>query len=218
MIQAVIFDLDQTLLDRSATFRAFAIKQHQRFSSELNSCDVEQYWAAMNQLDDNGYKDKRIMFQEVCELLELSIDPHKLYNDFKQRYGSNPVLFAGVTEMLETLKGCYQLAVITNGRTKAQGTKIRVSGLVPYFDEVTISESVGVKKPSPQIFHHCLSRLGISAENCVYIGDNPKNDVEAAKAVGMKALWIKNPHFDPPTQCDGVVESWDDLYSFLKED
>lgn len=216
MIRAVIFDLDQTLLDRSATFKSFTSEQFRRFHPEHIDCDENEYWNVVNELDDNGYKDKQVMFREVCEKLNLSVNPNVLFRDFKEHYGKKPILFNGVIEMLEILKENYVLAVITNGRTKAQSTKIRVSGIEGFFDEVTISESVGVKKPSPIIFNHCLAKLELQPEHCVYVGDNPRNDVEAAKAIGMKSLWVKNDHFEPPAHCDGVIEELGDLYDLLE--
>ncbi len=216
MIKAVIFDLDQTLLDRSATFQLFVKDQHQRFVSHLKGCDEVMYLETMLMFDNNGYKDKQTMFAEVCEHLSLSIDSDVLFEDFKVHYGTQPVLFDDVVEVLKSLKNKYKLAVITNGRVKAQATKIRVAGIDSYFDVVTISEAVGVKKPNPAIFHHCLDKLQLEAEDCIYIGDNPVNDVEAALKVGMKAVWIKNRHFKPPAmQCEGEIENVTDLLDIL---
>ena len=208
MIKAVIFDLDQTLLDRTATFRLFTENQHQRFVSQLGGCDQSKYWDTMHRFDDNGYKDKQTMFTEVCEHLGLTINPNTLFEDFKTHYGNKPVLFRHAEETLENLKTQYKIAVITNGRVKAQATKIQVSGIFPYFDVITISEAVGVKKPDPRIFQHCIDGLELKANDCVYIGDHPINDIEAALNFGMKAIWVKNLHFHPPSmEFDGTIEN-----------
>ncbi|MGJ8657981.1 MAG: HAD family hydrolase [Akkermansiaceae bacterium] len=210
MLKAIIFDLDQTLVNRTATFKAFIKSQHLRFNSEI-TCDESTYMDTMFLFDNNGYKDKQTMFAEVCAHLNLSIDPDILFDDFKQHYGSVPILFDGVLETLDELQQNYRLAIITNGRVKAQTTKIRVSGLEKYFEVVTISEAVGIKKPAPEIFQHCLSQLKLPPQECIYIGDNPINDVKAAMGVGMKAIWVKTPHFEPPVQCHGVLEKFEDL-------
>ena len=54
-------------------------------------------------------------------------------------------LFPGTIKVLKKLKQRYNLHIITNGFREVQGFKMRNSGLSPYFDTVTDSESVGVK-------------------------------------------------------------------------
>ncbi|MEM3011015.1 MAG: HAD-IA family hydrolase, partial [Candidatus Bathyarchaeia archaeon] len=53
-----------------------------------------------------------------------------------------------------------------------------------------ISAEVGWRKPHPKIFQEALRRLGAKAEETVFVGDNPIDDVQGAKNVGMKAIFI----------------------------
>ena len=66
------------------------------------------------------------------------------------------------------------------------------SGLLPFFDTVTDSSSVGVKKPDPKIFEHALKVGDVSPQESIMIGDNLEADIEGALATGMHAV-----HFMP---------------------
>lgn len=61
------------------------------------------------------------------------------------------------------------------------------------FDEIVISEDVGLRKPDPAIYTLVLSRLNLHATSCVFVDDLPKN-VDAAREVGMHAVWHDGDH------------------------
>jgi putative hydrolase of the HAD superfamily len=104
-------------------------------------------------------------------------------------------LFPGAISILEALKPHYALHMITNGFKDVQHFKMKNSGLLPYFETVTDSSSVGKKKPDPEIFNHALKVGGVSSSEAVMIGDSLEADIEGALKVGMHAV-----HFMPLKQ------------------
>ena len=97
-------------------------------------------------------------------------------------------LFDGTFELLDYLKGKYKLHIITNGFEEIQSKKMEASKIIHYFDTVITSESVGVKKPNPKVFHHALDVAKATKENSIMIGDNIEADVLGALDVGMHAI------------------------------
>ena len=175
MIRAILFDLDETLIDRRETMRLFLLEQHQRFS-ELNSCSDREYAEACLRHQQNGYADKHTAYTLACS--DLGITNQKLisaiFEDFKNCYGNLPVLFAGAYETLSMLSLSYRLGLVSNGRAKGQLAKIRASGISEFFSSVCISESVGCKKPNHEIFLKCLHELSVSPSEAIFVGDNPQ--------------------------------------------
>lgn len=210
MITTVIFDLDQTLLNRTATFTRFLEQQYGRFKHELATISPADYVSAILQRDNNGYASKVDIYNHVCSDWKINI-AEALLNDFHANYGAEPVLNAGAIQVLEELSQNYVLGLITNGRTKGQNNKIDRAGLRHFFQTIKVSETEGIKKPDPRIFERCLHDLGTTAEQAVYIGDHPDKDVAAAQAVGMKGIWVSNPHYDRPDFADGVVHHLKEL-------
>ena len=63
-------------------------------------------------------------------------------------------------------------------------------GLIEFFDHLVISCEVDCTKPDKRIFEIALQQAGVSARDCIYIGDNYYDDVLGSRKVGMNALVI----------------------------
>lgn len=74
-----------------------------------------------------------------------------LVEDDKQAYGFDADIFPGVVELLEELAQTFDLAIITNGRSRGQNAKIDSVGIRKYFKVITVSEEEGIKKPHDPI-------------------------------------------------------------------
>jgi putative hydrolase of the HAD superfamily len=212
IIQAVVFDLDQTLIDRDATFAAFLEAQYYRYRVDFAALSHYEYIEAIQKFDNHGYTPKPELYALACQALQLpDVMATTLCEDFFMHYGETPIVVPHVHHVLNALKAHYVLGVVTNGRSRAQRAKLTQAHLAPCFDSVHISEEDGVKKPHRQIFEHCLYDLKVDAHHAVYVGDHPANDIEAAKRIGMFAIWVDNAVYKPPCCCDGTITGLTEL-------
>lgn len=216
MIRAILFDLDETLIDRAETMRRFLAAQHGLFP-ELSGHSISVFTNICVSHQDNGYADKLVAYASACEELGLTDSSlaGKLFADFKERYGKDPVPFSDVSETLNILQDQYRIGLVSNGRTKGQTAKIDSCGISGFFSSICISESFGCKKPDTAIFRACLDELSVRPSEAVFVGDNPVADIAPAKKIGMFAVWVKNSHFPAPAVCDGVVASIGELPSLV---
>ena len=115
----------------------------------------------------------------------------------------------------------YSIGVIAN---QAPGTEKRLEnwGLMKYIKLVTASAEEGVAKPDSEIFLRALNRADCLPENAVMIGDRIDNDIEPAKKLGMKTIWVRQgfsiyqqPENDIQT-ADHIVDSLRDILEILK--
>ena len=74
-------------------------------------------------------------------------------------------------------------------------------GLTKYFDFLVISDEVGVRKPSPKIFHLAMDKAGTSPGRSLFVGDKLATDVEGAKRVGMNAVLVDRVNAFPDARC-----------------
>ena len=105
--------------------------------------------------------------------------------------------------------------IITNGRL-SQHVKCRGAGLAELARFVIVSEEVGYEKPDPRIYHDGLARLSIDEPStAMMVGDNPASDIDGAKRVGMRAVWVRRGRKypqglkQPDYVIDGVIEVTD---------
>jgi len=211
MLTSILFDLDETLIDRGATMKGFLIKQHGRFPELLN-CESHMFVNAVLQYQNNGYADKRVAYQSaLADLKQESKLINRLMDDFESTYGTESVLFPGTHEVLGALGREYKIGLVSNGRSIGQRNKIRSAELESFLDAVVISEEVGIKKPDPRIFLQCLELLSTNANEAGYVGDNPVNDIEPAMKLGMKSIWIRNSRYSPPNESNAMVSSISEL-------
>jgi putative hydrolase of the HAD superfamily len=82
-----------------------------------------------------------------------------------------------------------RLGVISNWDPSARSTLAR-QGLADYFEHVIISSEVGIEKPHEGIFRLALEKAGVSASNCLYVGDNYYDDAVGSMKVGMPSVII----------------------------
>ncbi|RNA69942.1 HAD family hydrolase [Alteribacter keqinensis] len=191
MIKAVLFDLDGTLLDRDTSVRHFIQNQYDRMGMLLGNVSKARYTERFIELDERGYVWKDQVYKELtAEFSITDITWSELLNDYLVSFQGHCVGFPHMAETLKQLKrDRYKLGIVSNGRVPFQLNNIRALGIEPYFDTIVISEREEIKKPDADIFHRALDRLGVKADHAVFIGDHPVNDVKAARAAGMKAVW-----------------------------
>ena len=95
-------------------------------------------------------------------------------------------------KLLRTLHGKYKLGIISNfAIPECVHELLKTHDLDKLFDAIVVSGAVNKRKPSPEIFERTLKALGVSASETVFVGDTLDADIEGAKAVGMKAVYIE---------------------------
>ncbi len=196
MIEAIIFDLDETIHDRSATLRNFLVKQHRMFELSQHISEksfIDRYMT----YQQNGCVAAERVYERFSSELNLGNELREsLTSNYRSDFGSAAIPFPNAVEVLKNLSEDYQLGMITNGSRETQNRKIdslRIRGL---FRSVKISGEEGVKKPEREIFLRCLSELETEPGKSIFIGDNPDDDVMAAKTVGVKILGASPEAFD----------------------
>lgn len=196
-IQCILFDLDNTIIDRPKSIRKYSTVFRESFSSFLGGIDNERLFQLIHEADAGGYKGKEQMVAELLTVIHWQEVPtaEQLLSHWYEHYPLCSEPMDGLFEVLETLdRSAMPMGMITNGKTTTQNQKIDILGIRRYMRCVTVSQTVGVSKPDRRIFELTLGEMGTDASGSWYVGDHPSNDILGASAAGLTAVWFRGSH------------------------
>jgi putative hydrolase of the HAD superfamily len=195
MIKAIIFDLDNTLVDfMTMKDRAIDAAVHAMVDSGLNMTQAQ----AKDKINAI-YKREGIEYQQV-------------FDEFlKDEYGTidNKIISAGIVAyrtareaalkpypkvfptLIELIKMGIKLAIVSDAPSNEAWLRLSYLNFHHLFDVIITYDESRERKPSPAPFNLALSKLNLSAKECLMIGDWADRDVVGAKAVGMKTVFAR---------------------------
>ena len=195
MIKAIIFDLDNTLLD-FIKMKQFAVKAAITAMNE----------AGLNRNEDQAY-------QEIFKLYQNKGWEHQqVFDDFLiQNFGkvSNKILAAAIVSyrrareatllvypnvnktLIELIKMGIKLAVVSDAPSREAWMRLYYLNLHHVFDPVLTYDDSGAHKPSPKPFEMALNILNVNSDEALMIGDWPDRDVVGASQIGMKTIFAR---------------------------
>ena len=219
MKQAVLFDLDGTLLNRDASVEQFVSVQYEQLAEHLSHIPRSDYISRFIELDCHGHVWKDKVYQDlVTEFSIETISWQKLLEDYEMQFQFHCVPFQFLTKMLNELRQQgYLLGIITNGRGQFQARAVDGLGIRDYFDTILISEVEQLRKPQLVIFQRALEQLGVTALDSVFVGDNPEADIAGAKGAMMKTIWKRNSSWTEAEEADAIVEQLDEIPSIVEQ-
>ncbi len=120
----------------------------------------------------------------------------------------------GADLILSYLSEKYKIYIITNGFDDVQWIKLKASGLGQYIHDMYTSETIGYRKPSPEIFEFALSETKGVPEMSVMVGDNPLTDIEGAKRAGLFSV-LYDPSGKLNVEAGFSITNFNDLKKLL---
>ncbi|BBI36488.1 HAD family hydrolase [Cohnella abietis] len=228
--KAIIFDLDNTLLNYSAselksmqqTVQTHGLIHHESFTwdsfwihySKINM----YYWNERNKSGHNIYQILELSFQDTLKELRLDHSDSKLLANLYWDTFCNACDFEEhATDILSHLHGKYNLAIISNGIGQAQRCRLAVGKIEHYFDALVISDEVGYWKPDKEIFAEALKRLNIHHSEALFVGDSLNDDYFGALNAGIDFCYynrMSNP-IDTSIRPKFMIDSLNKISDFL---
>jgi putative hydrolase of the HAD superfamily len=198
-IEAVLFDLDDTLLDGTAATAAgmrglLARCPAGSFEAALAAWDeafdehFPRYLRGEVTMAESRAARIRAWAGRLGIAVEAGAEP-AWYEWYRVGYEAGWARFADVAGCLDALAG-LRLGVITNGDGAQQRAKVAALGLDGRFAAVIISGDAGFAKPDPRIFRLAAEGVGVPPERCLFVGDNRPGDAVGARAAGMTGVWL----------------------------
>ena len=193
VVDGLIFDLDNTLLDRQAIFLRIAGRFFEEHLCATTLVARDDAVAMMVRWDGDGYTNREERFSRwFSEWPEAGLDMGSLTEWYRSEMDRQVQPDLEVNGFLASLNDQrVPWGIVTNG-SSSQHRNCRAAGLDRLASFVIVSEEAGYAKPDPRIFRDALKAIGLtSPEQVMFVGDNPVADIDGAKRFGMKAAWVR---------------------------
>ncbi len=195
MIKAVVFDLDNTLVD-FMKMKAEAIDAAIR---AMIDAGLDLSYAEVKKRIDAIYKEKGIEFQYVFDSLLSGIFDKVDYKiltagvvAYRRAREAALVPYPHVHMTLyELLKMGMKLAVVSDAPAREAWLRLTYLNMHNIFDVVVTFEDTNERKPHPAPFRLALEKLGVEAGEALMLGDWAERDIIGAKKVGMKTVFAR---------------------------
>ncbi len=190
-IEAVVFDLDDTLFDEINYVKS-GYNAVSNFCFEKYSVK-DFYYTLVNEF--NAANDGRVFNRALCAVnIEDSRDVVLELVEVYRNHTPVIRLRSDADWAIQKYASMYKIGIITDGYSVTQHKKIEALKIFNSFDCIIISDDLGGKdcwKPSERPYHEIEKRLDVRGENCVYIGDNVTKDFVTAKKLGWYTICLK---------------------------
>lgn len=147
------------------------------------------------------------------------VDPDAEHANYLHDEFSKPEHYALFPDALPALRELatsqYTLGIVSNFEAWLL-TLLERLGIMPLMSVVVVSGVEGIEKPDPKIFRLALDRIDVMAERAVYVGDNPRIDVEAALSLGMGAVLVDRRGVHHGFRLSPVVHSLEQLPAVIR--
>lgn len=236
---AILFDLGNTLVSYYGRerFRPILERAMVNVCEELGSrnigtpaLEVVMERALTHNREAKDYRVNPLWsrLQNICELSSentLSLGNLLCARFLEPIFGASQIYDDAVPALTDVRRAGYSTAIVSNtpwgSPPDLWRKELERLGLSPLVDRVVLCGDIGWRKPAPQIFERTAESLGVSCEECIFVGDELEWDVAGSAAVGMRPLLIDRNGVhsdyggDRIVSLEGLVNS---LYSGADED
>lgn len=195
-IDTLIFDLDNTLIDRNAamrqTIKDWLTEQDYKgtpLQTALTDCMQRDNWGYSNRLDFTTW-----LLHTYGNMHSRDTTPRQLQQLLHINNSRNVQPALQVQTLLQGLRNRYLLVLATNGGGSTQRAKLKQAQLESFFQPqaIFVSGEMDFEKPDPQYFKKIIHDLQLDIERTMVIGDNLHNDIQAANACGLYTCWVSH--------------------------
>ncbi len=206
MLKVILFDIDNTLLSFDEYVKESMKNGFKKF--EIGIYEDEMFyifnqintslWQAIEKGEIDFKELQKRRWNMIFECLKITADGEAFEKYFRECLFESAIPIDGATELLKYLRGKYTLCVASNGPYLQQVNRLKISGMLPYFSDLFISEEIGSSKPSERFFKTCIDRLNLKSEQeilpceIMIIGDSLSSDMAGGIQFGMQTCFY-NP-------------------------
>lgn len=224
MIEFLFLDLDDTILDFQKAERLALAKTLESFGLPPTDTVLARYheinrehWERLERKELTRQQVLVGRFAALFQEMGLSAEAEKVARTYEENLSQGHYFLPGAEEALKSLSQTYKLYLASNGTARVQAGRLKSAGIIPYFQEIFVSEEMGYNKPDPAYFDACFARIpGFRKDRAMMVGDSLSSDILGGIQAGIATCWVNPRHKTGSIRPDYEIESIVQLEALLK--
>lgn len=196
--EILLFDLDGTLLDFDKSeiedFKKLLLAKGIAFEQKIFDLYKEVnegLWRAYEKGEITMSYLLETRFKKTMEKLGYDIDGAAWEKEYRQYLGDYAFIIDGADEVLKNLHRDHRIFAVTNGVGDTQVNRLKIAGLLDYFEDIFVSQVIGFQKPSVEFFNYAASKIkDFDIKKALIIGDSPVSDILGGINAGIDTCLI----------------------------
>jgi HAD superfamily hydrolase (TIGR01549 family) len=200
VIQAILFDVGWTLIYPKPTRKEASEDYLRVLGYSISTDDL----SAANGAAVNFYRSHRWQPEAIANIAQFWQEYYTIFVEYLQiddaslpeaffTYVNKAIKFhlypESVSVLQELRRRGYSIGAVSNWSAGLLDI-LENLGVTDCLDLIVVSDIVGYHKPQPEIFRYALNSLGVLPDATVHIGDDFEADVEGARRVGIRPIWL----------------------------
>lgn len=224
MIEFLFLDLDDTILDFQKAERLALAKTLESFGLPPTDTVLARYheinrehWERLERKELTRQQVLVGRFAALFAEMGLSAQAEQVARAYEENLSQGHYFLPGAEEALQSLRKKYKLYLASNGTARVQAGRLKSAGIIPYFQEIFVSEEMGYNKPDPAYFDACFARIpGFRKDRAMMVGDSLTSDILGGTQAGIATCWVNPHHKTGSIHPDFEIESIVQLEALLK--
>ena len=223
-IKAVFFDFDNTLVDyvKSDIDSLKQVAKVLPIAIDVDSfinIAVEEIMQFHDLVSNGQVKPRDIHSYRLGNTLRhFAVEWQEDYLDiYLQHFIKSTICFCGAEKVIRYLYGKVKLGLISNAyNSEEQKQRISNTGIAGYFDDIIVCADIGAYKPEKEAFLYLVNKYHLMPNECIYIGDSEKYDLQGAKNAGLCTIKMFHNPLRSNSIADFVCGDFGDLFVLLR--
>ncbi|WP_295541843.1 HAD family hydrolase [uncultured Thiohalocapsa sp.] len=222
LVRLITIDLDDTLWPCGPVIQAAEEALHAwlaeqaprltaRFDAQALRGHRQTLMAARPELAHDLTQVRLLSLRALLAELDYDIALADAAMDLFRRHRNRVQPYADVAPVLARLRERHRLVAVTNGNAEVHQTPLRDA-----FHRTLTAAEAGAAKPDPAIFELAMDWAGVTPAQTLHVGDDPVRDVEAARRLGIAAVWINRDNQPWPDDLPPPLLAVDNLHGLAR--
>ena len=204
MKKILLIDLDNTLIDFNECARHSIMNAFEKLGFDYSPVVFDTFieenvkiWKRLERGEITKPQLRANRWNIILARLGIEFDGTILEEMFENGVAQGAYAVTGAYDLLDYLKDKYEMYIVSNGFRYVQESRLKIGDFNKYFNNIFVSEDIGIPKPAKEFFDYCFKSLdNPDKTDVILIGDSLSADIKGGNDYGIDTIWF-NKNNDP---------------------